>query len=364
MRSSAPKLKAGVSQVALTHRAYQVGKKSIAQLSTKPLKKRLDRLNRITLKSFNTLAHQIQQSLSTPLIYTPNKQQHATPHPNATRDSACMITPKRDDETRRQSSKHIFEESQTNHRLNQVEGHHAVGEVGTVVEQDDDYYDWGSDFDDQSSLDSTNCEHQVPESSCYLLEIGRACSDVRAMDDVIQDRGISGQFKQLAEQQVQPTSDFICAAVMDKNGRFTSDDGEESLPVKMSDGNETDDSRDDLQAVELQRSPQGFKQIRDKLKIILDQRLADTRSIPSSSIPCRRPEHSEAKLPGTKAGLLPMIQDKQTLAEVNQVKVYRHKIREGRDDVTDCESSPDAHAETLVQQQPPDISDKVTIHYS
>jgi hypothetical protein len=72
-------------------------------------------------------------------------------------------------------------------------------------EDDDDEHDdgWGSDFDESQSTagPEDNSLNSTGATGCaaggYLLEIGKSSCDTRAIFDVIQDQGTSGQFKRL-----------------------------------------------------------------------------------------------------------------------------------------------------------------------
>lgn len=257
---------------AAAYKAFQAGKRSVSHLSTKPLARKLNGLkllNKITLKSFNSLAHQLHQTLS----YTPSKQANF---------AGCQTTGSR-------LGQQLFGADQRSQVGEPAEslGSDERDEDG----DDDDDYDWGSDFDEQSSLESIEVGQTVTAPAGYQLEIGRASSDFRAIEDVIQDRGISGQFKRLDDNQIQPSNRdrSTCEPNIDRsdtrevaNKDNELEDEQESVDGDADEEEDDDDEEDEEAELRSLEARQGFKQIRDKLKIILDQRLANYEA--SSSV--------------------------------------------------------------------------------
>lgn len=220
-------------------------------------------LNKITLKSFNNLAQRFHQMIGSTRASSVNFE--------ASSHEATVGSHTRRDE---QSGEH------------------------ETIEPNDDDIGWGSDFDDQSADSSLTItsggqqqsEQQQQQSSGYLLEIGKASQDTKAVRDVIHGQGISGQFKRLdtsAEEQqlgfekctpVDISSEQ--AASRECNQAVESAERNEDLsstsPDTIASENcSTSDEEAELRSLE---DRQGFKQIRDKLKIIFDQRLVAERA--------------------------------------------------------------------------------------
>lgn len=269
---------------AITYKAYQASKKSLAHLSAKPLARKLNRLksfNKITLKSFNHFAHQIHQSLSTPLNYTPSKN-HVI---ERTRNSSGLLpSPHGNLQCNEfsQTCHQLAQDSSTQHYRDRDEHDHSL-------DDEDDYCDWGSDFDEQSCSGSSNLSQSAISSSAYLLEIGRVNCDARAIEDVIQDRGMSGHFKQLDDFSAQQpnVSSQLSLDELESGQRVTRCFSDSDNVNQMSTSYE--DEEDEEAELKSLEARQGFRKIRDKLEIILDQKLANykasTTMISSTSKP-------------------------------------------------------------------------------
>ena len=176
---------------------------------------------------------------------------------------------------------------------------HQFQHNSNATDEGPEDFGWGSDFDEQSSLDSTASEAQAKHQEGYLLEIGKSSCDQRAVCDIIQDQGISGQFKRLAETPVKARHSADCYSTGEacysaaeahypaseaatKTGsrqvelqarqeepRLVQERPEESeLELEAT---EEEDEEAELRSLEAR---QGFKQVRDKLKLFLDARLA------------------------------------------------------------------------------------------
>lgn len=290
--------------------AKPLTKKSLHHLSH--LKKNF---NKIKLKSINSFAHQIQQTIT-----------------SASTSSGGQSTKFK---INKLASNDLVSENNIRRINSQVSQDDRRDEQG---EEEED--GWGSDFDEES-MDSTSSsmQNQSQPSNGYLLEIGKSNCDTRAIDDVIQDQGISGQFKQLetsyscqitvqssARQQRENQSNNTSEeptrrddetsitkvslvvhqdkapagslVVSDRQQSTTKVEAQSESNTAIDEGElEDDDDEAELRSLEAR---QGFRQIRDKLSIILDQRLATyersaCRTGPSSagcatSRPAERPQ--------------------------------------------------------------------------
>lgn len=206
------------------------------------------RFSKMKLSKFNNLANQLQQRISSSkyaLQIRANQPQHQS--------TSQKLTGQR--QVTSASKSYNLVSSLTDRPDDQQCSSYSVK---AYQDEDDEFDDWGSDFDEQSVSSSVPCERSVEadrtadEGSSYILEIGKSCSDNRAINDVIQDRGISGQFKSLAD-----TSRY--------------DDDEQANEIELDSSNDEEDEEAERRSLEAR---QGFRQIKDKLKIILDQRLA------------------------------------------------------------------------------------------
>lgn len=174
------------------------------------------KFNKIKLKSFNNLAHQLHQTLT-------NSTNNFVPSNNISSQTAAS-------------------------------------------NGDDEDFGWGSDFDEYESTESSLTSQQQDSktdngtSGGYLLEIGKSSCDFRAIEDVIQDQGTSGHFKRLDMSTCHRETAIEQTRL---------DEADENLEVEEEDG---EDDEAELRSLEAR---QGFRQIRDKLKVILDQRLAN-----------------------------------------------------------------------------------------
>lgn len=233
-------------------------RKKLHLLSAKPLAKRLNRLsgmklNSIKLKSFNSLANQLQQTLS----------------PNNNHNYNC---------------------AKLNSTTTSTTGPSPESTSSNLVADNDDDFGWGSDFDEQS-VDSSQVSQG--DNSSYLLEIGKSSQDHKAIEDVIQDQGLSGQFRridnnqeQLGDQKLErrQSQQLIRESSINherqQSGKVDQLESSSEIPKQFEqseeDQNEQEDDEEDDDEAELRslEARQGFRQIRDKLKVILDQRLA------------------------------------------------------------------------------------------
>ena len=281
------------------------------QLAAKPLTRRLHhlsniRFNKIKLRSFNTLAHHFQQTIAA------SYQQADSFKPSSERQQ----------QQQQQAAAKPKRASQAAASSNGLAANATLNEHAN--EED---FGWGSDFDEQS-LDSSHADET--SSGGYLLEIGKSSGDFRAIGDVIQDQGISGQFKRI-ELSVCPSPERCSPLLRRSSGRRRSrsreqetagepllrlqrqESGQRRLRLELeqfhcdrmagepalghlereggsacwrpAEGRQAearvcaqaerqDEEEEEEAELRSLEARQGFKQIRDKLKVILDQRLA------------------------------------------------------------------------------------------
>lgn len=311
-------------------------------------------LGKIKMKTFNNLASQLQHTLTNhhhqqqPITQSQNSCQLAN-NGNATQTKLTLPI-QRTFHLRNSaaSAKHQITLSINNQKVISPADLEALNSrVGfgslKMSEQHQEDDGWGSDFDESqsttgaetNSLNSTGATSGVQGAGSYLLEIGKSSCDTRAICDVIQDQGISGQFKRLQDvscidyppesatmgryagrqaqsnQQQQQVEEAACkddklelirasltngqeeaatSEITEKKQQQPDGLHETNKPATIANDtqatispscselpeldNDDDDAAEEEAELRSLEARQNFKQVRDKLKLILEQRLA------------------------------------------------------------------------------------------